>query len=99
MDKRQKLVVWVALALIVWMGLYPPWVQSFQRGDGRWGPTAGSYGWIFDPPGPPPRVSEGYFRDWRFWTNRIDTPRLAIQWLMVSMVAAGLVWTLRRSER
>jgi len=110
LNLKQKLVVWTGLALIVAMGVYPPWVEALDTtwGKGTWlqdtplmwkvGPRAGAYGWIFLPPEVPKWVwttDSPLKRIGGFWNPSIDVTRLLIQWAMVCLVAGGLVWTLK----
>lgn len=43
--KRQRLVLWIAIALAIGSILYPPWARTSARATVFVG-----YGWIFDPP-------------------------------------------------
>jgi hypothetical protein len=94
MDKRQRIVVWIALALIAVMGLWPPWVESYQRGTVHVGPTSGGYYWVFSQPEPPSLY--GNYRYTVFLSRHIDFARLFLQWAMVVVVAAGLMLALNR---
>lgn len=45
MNKRQKKVLWIGIAAIVVMGIFPPWAFSNQVSIVMWG-----YGFFFNPP-------------------------------------------------
>ncbi len=106
LNLKQKLIVWTGLALIVVMGIYPPWTESFHYGDIRVGPRSGDYSWVFLRPGVPvwarnlakARVAPDKPSPLEislYWGFSIDLSRLLVQWAMVCFVVGGLVWTLK----
>ncbi|MHC4642692.1 MAG: hypothetical protein ACYS32_13685 [Planctomycetota bacterium] len=90
MNKKQKICLWVGIAVIVFMGFIPPWVYtkiSYAVGQ------AGNAGYhcILYPP--EPRVvslREGI---------RIDILRLLVQWAIVSVITGGLIVTFKDKKR
>ena len=110
--RRQKLTLWAGIVVFAGMGLYPPWIQEFRTPRNpetlitfRFpiGPTSGSYYWIFGHPPVPTWIRVG-FGD--FWSDgppplsaRLDIARLAVQWIVLGVVTAGLLWTFRLDRR
>lgn len=98
MNRKQKAVVLVGLALIVATGLYVPvmtehiFVASNGASHVRMRYFAG-YTWMFHPKlHQAEKVGEsGYLRTFR----HVDNSRVLIQWAMVVFVVVGLVSTLR----
>jgi len=81
MNRKQKICLWVGIALIVVMGLFPPWVCEYYRdGAKSFVIRPGPYSLIVSPP------EYGKF---------VDLYRLGIQYLVVAVVTAGLIITLR----
>lgn len=96
MNDKQKKCLWAGIALIVAMGLFPPWVCERETkiafGHGEWKSITepGPYSWIGDPPG---KInSQGYLY---IRPKFVDLYRLGIQYFVVSVVTAGLIITLR----
>jgi hypothetical protein len=106
-NTTQKAVIWVGTALIVAMGLYPPWVRI-----GSYDPVGGedalvqtreyTYGWLFAPPraaGTASRKSSGKVVDLLWdelhWNTRLDALRLIAQWATVCFAVGGVIWALR----
>ena len=86
MNKRQLVVMWVGIGLIVLMGVYPPWVNTI-RGAGIYAEMSLGYHVITDPPSPlgNPRANG----------IKLDTPRLALQVGLVAVVSGGLLLSLK----
>lgn len=95
MNIKQKIVVWIAAALVVAMGLYPPWLISGTMDYMELDPVASRYQWIFRMPEPNPHLDKGVSAQKIAWKVRIDTTRLLIQWAMVGVVAGSLAATLK----
>ena len=99
MNDKQKKCLWVGIALIVVMGLFPPWVLEreekkylgYDRGD-KWEYTIepGPYSWIGDPP-----RTKNFPGLLRIRPKFVDLYRLGIQYFVVAVVTAGLIITLR----
>ena len=88
MNDKQIKCLWVGIALIVVMGLFPPWVwerssrnilERPTRYEYRYTTEAGPYSWI----GYPPETAKF-----------VDLYRLGIQYFVVAVVTAGLIITL-----
>jgi len=82
MNKKQTLILWIAIIIIVWMGIMPPICVSS-------GPMKGLFtGFrpIFQTlaSGQSVTVAVG-----------IDLTRLFIEWFLVALMAAGLIYSLR----
>lgn len=80
MNTKRKIVLWIGIAIIVVMGIFPPWVQRgalSEKSDG--------YSFILNEP-------ENYAFG---WFPRLDLPRLFIQWLIVAFITAGLIVTVK----
>ncbi len=83
MNKKQTIAMWVGIAIIVTMTVYPPFLHKNIKGHyiGN-----GSYGLIFDPPAYSPNAITPVL---------IDMYRLGVQYFAVAVVTAGLIYTLR----
>jgi hypothetical protein len=102
MNWKQRIVVWAGTVLIVSMGVYPPWVQTWHFSDGN--VRVSTYYWIFRFPEVPhwfARVDQKAAPDLQgigtteLWRNDVDLARLLIQWAVVCFAVGGLVWSLR----
>ena len=80
LNKRQMLAFRCGVALIVLMGLFPPWVYTRDARSVHSRKSAGYY-FIFTPPAP----------EYNYSSNgvRLDVSRLLIQWLVVATSVAG----------
>ena len=83
MNKKQKLCLWLGIATIVAMAIYPPWVCQDLRlpwteGYGKVRP--GPYTFIVNPPS---------------GSKFIDLYRLGIQWITVAVITGGLIFTFK----
>ena len=86
MNKKQKICLWVGIAIIVLMGFIPPWVYtSIRFALGQTG-HAGYHCILY-----PPEPSEVYGRT----GIRIDILRLLVQWAIIAVVTGGLVYTFK----
>lgn len=74
MDKKQKIILWSALALFVLMGVFPPWKDVSIVGDNIISQPVG-YGPVFKPPEK---------------ADSIDFARLIVQWFLVAVLGAAL---------
>mgnify|MGYP000244575914 CR=1 FL=1 len=88
MNKTQLLVMWVGIAIVVLMGIFPPWAEQVTYiDDGVRRCIAGGYHWL-------------WFR--HFPSNSeltIYTTRLAIQCLIVALLTAGFVFTFKEKDQ
>jgi hypothetical protein len=100
-NKKQAVVLWVALINGVVMGAFPPWIYTT---DYSWGERSEkserSAGYAFM--GKPPQPVEGYFTSRLSEPNRklgagvrIDAALLAVQYVLLAIIAGGLLFTLK----
>ena len=90
MNGRAICVLWLGIAVIVAMGLYPPWAichsSTTKWSDGKQeGYTAVffyGYRFLFDPP----TTGSGF----------VDLSRLTVQWVIVAVITLGVVLTVNR---
>lgn len=108
LNKRQRIVVLIAVVLIGATGIYPPWRGTEH--SGQISPVA-EYGWIFLPPTLPwflvnmesvknmadPKL--GPHLDRGNWTWEIELSRLLVEWAIVVLVASGLSMVFGQRER
>lgn len=88
MNNKQVAIIGGAVAIIILMGLFPPWTYTLHTSRIQRERPAG-YSLIFSPPEPE--------RDAPAFGVRIDVTRLTIQWLLV-MFAGGLGVLLVRTK-
>ncbi len=83
MNKKQKVAFLVGIGIMVLMGLIPPWYYYLPP----WADASffvrfpGYYGWIFSRPAGP--------------GTHVDITRLFIQWAVVAIATAGIMWVLK----
>jgi hypothetical protein len=102
MLSRTQIVLLAGIVATATMAICPPWIQSFEYGDLRIGPSAGAYHWLFSPPGPPQwfwwtAMYHNTPETANLWKSSVDIPRLLIQWAAVAVITGGLLWFLRSS--
>ena len=103
MNIKQKVVVWIGLAILAQISIYPPWTQTFydlETPSVALAPTSAYY-WIFSPPGPPAWVWDRAYESLKYvhsWGSRIDIVRLLVEWGVVILVFGGVAWTLGQTE-
>lgn len=83
MNDKQKKALWLGIAIMAAMGIYPPW--NFQSSQASI-PELIGYSWIFLPA-----------RTWTE-ANVIDVTRLTIQWIVVALITAGLLVSFKTSD-
>lgn len=109
LNKNQKIVLWVALGIIVLMGLFLPWVcgtyttpldalAQKPTGNTMFNESAAEYNFIFTPPPQKGYRSVSSMVDVSY-VYRLDYGRLLIQWLMVIAVSGGLIFLFREPQR
>ncbi len=85
--KKSRNIIKLALALILIVGLYPPWIQTFKaRGVDSENPIGHHF--IFKPPK----------SDKIIYGHKIDIARVLLYWGTVVIVAGGLVMISRKPE-
>ena len=85
MNRKQKICLWIGIAVIVAMGIYPPWIKPI--GDGCYVTPKPKYSFILTPSG-------GEHTQAGCYLGRVDTSQLFAQWLVVAVVTGGLIVTL-----
>lgn len=90
MNKKQTIVMWVGIAFVVLMGLFPPWMGREETPP----PIYLGRFFISSPP------NKNWLRHHRDSIDAsqiggVDFTRLSTQWIMVSVVAGGLIITLK----
>jgi len=78
LSRARKTIIVIGLAVFIIMGLFPPWC-GFVGGGGGIAKMPIGYSFIFTPPTGTTKVCE------------IDISRLAVQWMLVVIGAAGFV--------
>ena len=89
MNKKQLIIMWVGIAIVVLMGIFPPWLAIEENTHIYLG-----HSFILSPP------NENWLRHHRdsIDINQIgivDFTRLLIQWTMVSVIVGGLFITFK----
>lgn len=89
MNRKQKIVVGIGLAIILAMGLFPPWLNtvSFQ---GTIAKKPAGFSFLFHPP--------DIISDDEFYGVILDSTRLLVQWFLVILVAGGLILIFKESK-
>lgn len=109
LNKNQKIVLWVAIGIVVLMGLFPPWVcgtyttpldvlAQKPTGNTMFNESAAEYHFIFAPPPQKGYRSVSSMVDVSH-VYRLDYGRLFIQWLMVIAVSGGLIFLFREPRQ
>jgi hypothetical protein len=91
MNERQRRVFLWGVAVMALMGLFPPWVFTFDSGTRHFRKSAG-YAFILSPPKP---KEQGYFED---ADAVIDASKLYVQWGVVAVVTTWLALCLHWRE-
>jgi hypothetical protein len=81
-NKKQKIALLVGFAIIVLMGLFPPWCWNIPHG-GQYFHQAGQYAFLFSS------------SDYNYIGSEIDVTRLFIQWVVVGIATAGIMFLLK----
>lgn len=95
MNAKQKWVLEAGIAVAVLVGLYPPWRFVVHRGPWelpRQLPRQGPYGLLFVPPHPPTQTEQDRAASEE---ARLDTQRLAAEWITLIFVVSGLLLLFR----
>jgi hypothetical protein len=101
LNKNQKIVLWVALGIIVLMGLFPPWINTMNISNKNLSSNlikefAAGYHLIFISP-----TKNGWTDSdglWYMYSFSLDYGRLFLQWLMVILVSGTLLYLLREPQ-
>lgn len=84
MNKKQIIVLWIGIAVIVIMGIFPPWIV----GQTILSPKDGGYRFVLSHP--EVRSLDCY---------SLNTSRLLVQWIMVVAITGGLLVTLKEKKK
>jgi len=91
MNKKQLTAMWIGIAFIVGMLLFPPWTTRWETrlGSGE----SSQYAFLLSPPrsGTGQSYPGSIMKETR--QVALDFPRLAIQCLVVAMLTAGAILT------
>ncbi len=85
MNNRQIKVLYCAIAVIVLMGLFPPWTLSVSY-EGVYSERPAEYASIFSGP----QLNSG------FVSTHVDVTRLILQWFIVVVIGATLIFHHRK---
>jgi len=101
MNKKQKIILLIGLAIFIAMCLIPPWYYKLEYPQRPAYSQPGGYFPIFIPPYPKDPARGGLFSDLindkaakterKYVTVRIDKDRLYLQLLAVTVLTGGLV--------
>lgn len=91
MNDRQKICLWLGIAVIVLMGIFPPTQHGFYY--------RALYGGIRHENGKPPIVDHIFHPGYTFLfsakASEISLNKLIIQWGIVGAVTGGLIYTFK----
>jgi hypothetical protein len=99
-NAKQKWVLEAGVVIAVLIGLYPPWQFVVHRGPWEV-PRQGPYGFLFGPPHATAKTENGLVVDavtgWPMSSEetRLDTQRLAVEWITLIFVVSGLLLLFR----
>ncbi|MBI4027691.1 MAG: hypothetical protein HY360_22075 [Verrucomicrobia bacterium] len=91
MNKKQKIVIRLAVLIAALLGLFPPWVQTYHHVQVGYSRVPTRYAFIGTPPSP---QSGG-----PYYGVQVDLTRLLLQWFVVVLIAGGLACTLRDDSK
>jgi hypothetical protein len=101
MNKKQRTII-IGLAIILLMGLIPPWKCAFSLAKYPRLERPAGYGFIFYPPSPVKVAGSGEFfspmNRPSYWSVRLDVTRLFIQWAVIAIAVAGICLVLKEDE-
>ena len=102
MNNIQKIILWIGIAAIVVMGLFPPWtlqltstsILTLSYDQQRWlaGQKSSAYKFLLTPP----QLTRAAKISVPF---QIDVPKLGIQWAAVAVITGGLFVTLKDKKK
>jgi len=95
MNRIQRLLIALGVALIACMGLIPPWTYTFKSKD-LYSEKPAPYHLIFSPP-EPDRWSKSYKAE--SYGVKLDILRLTLQWTMVCLVVGVGVYLAKDRNR
>jgi len=90
MSKRQLVIMWIFVALLVATWLFPPWVHYGPKGFGYTITFPNRFAFLFD-------TWQGEYYS-KLLIYRIDYARLLLLDAIILALAAGLIISLRKSS-
>jgi len=106
MNKKQLIVLWIGIGLIVLMGLFPPFITDSKiKMSFGYEPAKYVRGYAFFFSDEIPERSRRYnetdvdYREDAFVPAHIDITRLLIQWVLVTVITISLVITLKDKKK
>ena len=100
MNSKQKICLLAGIAVVVAMGLFPPWVvesKELYAGKPKYTLKPGPYSWIGSPPVIREERQAYYYAGEKRMHNLTVTPRfvdlyrLSVQYFIAAAVTAGLI--------
>lgn len=85
MNRKQKICLWIGIAIIVVMGIFPPWVMPITSRYGSRDTVKRRYYY-------------GYHSIWEQRENpveSIDFHRLGLQWAITSVITGSLIYSFK----
>lgn len=82
MTRLQKAMLLLGLVAVVWVGIYPPWVETFHY-EGAYSEVPLGYGLLADPPAPRKNLP--------VLGVHIDYGRLVVSWVIVVAITGVFV--------
>lgn len=100
MNRKQIIVLWIGIAVIVVMGIYPPWTMKSVYANQLKGSDTDTIRSLMK------FVNEVYYPIWpRPLKNNyllfmeIDICKLVVQWIMVATITGGLLVTFKDKKK
>lgn len=91
-NKKEKIVILVAIVIIIVMTLFPPWIYNYKHKT-TYSEKPTGYQFVFWPPSPKEDIEYGY-------GLYLDYKRLFLQWFMVVISTFGaLLWLKIKNEQ
>ena len=102
MNDEQKTCLWIGIAAIVIMGIFPPWtlqltstsILTLSVDQKQWlaGQKSSAYKFLLTPPQLMKSAKIGV-------PFQIDVPKLGIQWAVVAVITCGLLVTFKDKKK
>jgi len=104
MNKKQLIVLWSGLFLVVLMGLFPPWIYALPNLSGGMTGVEADAG--YSPLWSPPELFSSSTKgtDYEFFVSslsvigHIDINRLFVEWVIVGVITAGIIVSIKRQK-
>lgn len=89
MNRKQIICLWVGIAIIVLMGIFPPWITKGTMSGGSV-QALPKYSFLLLPPYSDNKTGLSL--------HQIDINKLVIQWFMVALITGGLIVTFKNEK-